>query len=171
MSTPTAYDNLLFDIRRSVRYHDRRLSHYATLHRTTNAVTILLAGVVLTEFLSSQPPALWAQVLAVLAALFSVGDLVIGFSSHADTHRDLKRQFTDLERRLLAHEPLAGIEQDRVVVEADEPPIYRALDVLCHNALCVAIGRRDDLKTMPWFMALTANWIHWPRAGEMASNP
>jgi hypothetical protein len=41
---------LLFDVRRSIRYHDRRRAFFETLHRITSALTILLVGWVLSSW-------------------------------------------------------------------------------------------------------------------------
>ena len=45
----------------------------------------------------------------------------------------------------------------RLTIEADEPPVLRALDVLCHNEMCRADGRLDDIYDLPWWQRIAAN--------------
>jgi hypothetical protein len=174
MTTETAVGDLAFDIRRSVRYHDRRRVHFERLHRLTNVTTILLAGVVLMELGGEGSPT-WVRVLAAAGALIGAVDLVVGFSRRADTHHNFKRRFIALEQELDAATPdLEKIRQQRLAIEAEEPPIYRALDLLCHNELCAAMGydRRkqpEAFSSLPWYQRWTANWIHWHEAGNEAA--
>jgi hypothetical protein len=150
---------LLFNVRRSVRYHDRRTAFFEFLHRLTNFLTILLAGAVLSEILGS-PSRPILQALAGLVALLSAADLVIGFARGADMHRSLKRRFIQLENSLHTDETTRKLQQERLSIEAEEPPIYRVLDVLCHNELCTATGKDGKYK-VPRLKRWTANLLHW----------
>ena len=155
--------SLLFDIQRSVRYHDRRTSFFEFLHRVTNLLTILLAGIVLMELSGSKSPR-WAHVLAGCGAIMGALDLIVGFSRGADTHRDLKRRFIALEQECGEGAHLDSIRKRRLAIEAEEPPIYRALDALCHIELCAAMGYEQPV-TLGWFKRLTAHVLHWPNLG------
>jgi hypothetical protein len=158
---------LLFDARRSARYHDRRRAHFERLHRVTNVTTILLAGVVLMEIGGAGSP-LWVRILAVAGALLGAMDLVVGFSRRVATHLNFKRRFIELEQELIAGSAVDAVTQKRLNIEAEEPPIYRALDLLCRNELCLALGL-DHLGAfvdIPWYMRWTANWIHWTDAAS-----
>ena len=98
-------------------------------------------------------------------------DLVVGFSRRAETHQNFKRRFIALEQELNAESDVEAVRQKRLTIEAEEPPIYRALDVLCHNELCLALGYRrkdhpDVFADIPWYMRWTANWIHWTDAAS-----
>lgn len=76
-----------------------RLAHFERLKRATNAVTILLAGVVLVgaSYADVRLP-WWTTLLAVVGAVFNVADLVTGFGEKADAHRDLKRRYSRASR-------------------------------------------------------------------------
>jgi hypothetical protein len=168
MSDPQT--DLIFDLMRSVRYHDRRRAHFERLHRATNVVTILLAGIVLMELSGGGSP-LWVRVLAVVGALLGATDLVIGFSKSADAHHNFKRRFSELESEANAGGSLDAVVRQRLAIEAEEPPIFRALDLLCYNEICAAVGHhRTDtpcvFAEVPWYMRWTANWLRWPNAGE-----
>jgi len=156
---------LFFDVRRSIRYHDRRRAFFETLHRLTGALTVLLAGAVLFDIARPGDNPAWLLALAAIAAVLSAFDLVAGYSSRANRHADLKRRFVALESGILAADTADATWQrlaaDRLAIEADEPPIYRALDVLCHNELARAEGIFDTYHLPAW-AALTAHLFHWP---------
>ena len=158
-------NDTLFGVRRSVRYHDRRIAHYERLHRLTSVTTILLAGVIFMELSGANSPT-WIKWLAAVGALLGAGELVVGFARHADLHRDLKRRFVRLEIQMLKSPDNTEAECMRLEIEADEPPIYSALDLLCHNELCAAQGadRKYLAKLTPW-QSITANWLKWPDIG------
>lgn len=160
----TERHGVLFGVRRSSRYHERRMAHFERLHRATNAVTILLAGVVLLEVAGSIVPTP-IRVLAVLGALLSTLDLVIGFAKSADRHRDLKRRFVLLEREIVLGRPTTDCVAMRLEIESDEPAKYFALDILVHNELCLSLGPhyRDSVRDIGWWAGSTAQWWRWER--------
>jgi hypothetical protein len=101
--TDEAGESLLFDVRRSIRYHDRRDSHDELLHKVTSATAILVSGMVLLGVARAHLPG-WAKWLAVSAALFSVCDIVTDLARNSPVH------YTNL--------PFASIP-----AEVDEAPI------------------------------------------------
>jgi len=112
---PHEKSDLLFDVQRSIRYHDRRVAHFDKLHKATNVLTILISGVVILDVFSSFTPTspdavgqlstsslvLGVKIFAAIAALFGAFDLVVGFGHRANEHRDLNNW-----RALFAHYPL-----------------------------------------------------------------
>jgi hypothetical protein len=178
-----AREALRFDIQRSIRYHDRRSSFFRVLARVNSLVTILLAGIVLMDVLgpaaadshsaaiqiaSERVYAWWPKALAVVGALFSALDIVVEFGRSADTHRHLKRQFCLLEQDLDDRNS-KEIRHRRLAIEAEEPPVYRALDALCYNEMCVAIGKGDQRRNLNRFIRLTAHLYRWPDIAERAT--
>ena len=121
----------------------------------------------------------WVKWFAALAAILGAFDLVIGYGHRANQHRDLKRRFCVLERKLIQADPQQNVQQlkvERSEIEADEPPVFRALDAQCHNEMCAAMGysrtKPDEschYRKIPWFKRATANWIHWPNLGASSS--
>jgi hypothetical protein len=168
----------LFGIQRSIRYHDRRVGHFDRLHKLTNICTILISGVVILELTGAKSPE-WIKWFAAGAALLGAFDLVVGYSHRANQHRELKRRFCGLERRMVQAktEPdLESIVMERSEIEAEEPPVLRALDGLCHNEMCAAKGWSKQkpeecvhFRKIPWYSQLTAHWFRWPNIGESAS--
>lgn len=171
--------HLLFDARESVRYHDRRVAHFELLQRLTNLLTILLAGIVAMELLGAKEevrPVYWfTRIVAGLGALMSAFDLLVGFARSADLHRGLKRRFIELEKKCSGEFDAKQMAQERLTIEADEPPIYRALQLLCTRELAIAEGIEPTAYpagyvVLPWYMWLTANWLHWQNAANLIPN-
>ena len=143
------YDDLLFGVRRSIRYHSRRRGFYERFHAVVLFLAVVFGSATLGAFggaLGEGWP-LWIKLSpAALATLLSAADLVIGSMRKAWQHADFARRFIELERRLTAG-PVAPDEAlvaeftgERLAIEADEPPVLRVLDTLCHNELLRAMG-------------------------------
>lgn len=156
---------LLFDVRRSIRYHDRRRAFFERMHRLTSALTIILAGGVIFELAGTGSPAPWLQWVGALAAILAALDMVVGYSARANLHAGLRVRFVDLEIAILAGDLDAltwqAHRQARLVIERDEPPIYRALDLLCHNELCQAEGSEPNA-IVGRFQSATSQILIWP---------
>ena len=141
---------LLFDVRRSIRYHDRRRAFFDTLHRTTAVFTVILASSIFLDLLGNSTTPRWLTLVALLAAGLAALDVVIGFSRSANMHHDLKRRFVALEMQMVVgdngEETFNNHMAERLAIEQDEPPIFRALDLLCNNEVAQAEGlsREDD---------------------------
>jgi hypothetical protein len=157
----------LFSIRRSQRYHERRTTFFERLHRITDLTAILLAGIVVMELAGAESPG-YIKVFAVLGALLSATDLVVGFSRRAESHRVCRNNFIDLETAVLRGSVLEDVVENRLRLEKAEPSIYRALDVLCHNEMCIAMKCEGDRKKLPLLLQLTAHFWQWPDAGSLA---
>lgn len=159
----------LFDVRRSVRYHDRRRAFFERMHQVTGGLTVLLAGSVLFDLARPGETPWWMSALAVAAALLSAWDMVVGYASKAGLHRDLKGRFVALEMAILAgndqSEAWASHKIERLRIEKDEPPIYRALDLLCYNELLRAEGHKQDgghFADVGKLQRFTRHIFHWP---------
>lgn len=160
---------LYFDVRRAIRYHDRRRAFFERMHQLTGVLTVLLAGSVLFDIARPGDNPAWLLALAAIAAILSAWDIVIGYAGRAGQHRDLKARFAALEIAIVASNADASTWQahhtERLRIEQDEPPIYRALDLLCHNELMRADGHPSDsphLASVPLYQRLTRHLIHWP---------
>jgi hypothetical protein len=106
-------------------------------------------------------------------ALFSAGiaalDLVFSPGARGRDHLLLHKRFSSLMVAMLRcpapdRSSIAEWKACRVEIEADEPPIYWALDKDCYNEVCYAIGKPIDLyrltRTERWFM----NFFRFERA-------
>ncbi|MBU1692306.1 MAG: hypothetical protein KJ958_05565 [Gammaproteobacteria bacterium] len=166
---------LLFNVRRSIRYHDRRRAFFDRLHQCTSGLTILLAGSVLFDVARPGDTPCWMTLIAVIAALLSVWDMVVGYAKYSNLHNTLKNRFSALEIDMMAvndtPETLKKHQVERLRIEQDEPPIYRALDLLCRNEQMIAMGYKkpEDEK---WFskvgllQKLTSQLFHWKNISQ-----
>lgn len=161
---------LLFDVRRAVRYHDRRRAFYEQLHHLTSLLTILMAGSVLFDLAKEGKTAGWMVALSTAAALLAAADMVLGYSRRAALHADLRKRFADLEIAMVtegaSNLEWQGYRRTRLLIEKDEPPIYKALDLLCHNELLVAQGhsrtkRPEEFANVNWLQRLTCQIWRW----------
>lgn len=144
----TEFDRLLFDVRRSVRYHDRRVSFYDRSHKLVLFIILAAGSTGMAAFATEMAASLPIGVKLLPGALVSVAaalDLVLGFPYKARLHDQLKQRFVLLEswmhrRRSESPEALAEWTASRLEIEANEPPVLRVLDTLCHNELLRAMG-------------------------------
>lgn len=164
---------LLFDVRRSVRYHDRRRGFYEQCHHITSLLTILMAGSVLFDIGKTGEAAHWLYALSVLAALMAAADMVIGYSKRAVLHGALRERFADLEIAMVCESAAVEVwqkyQRERLLIEKDEPPVYRVLDLLCRNELLQAEGYTREKSPGEFFEAslwqkLTSQLWRWDNA-------
>jgi len=140
----TLRHNLLFGVRRSVRYHLRRRSFFETWNTLTNALAVVFGSAAIGGALKEGFASV-AVVAGALVTFFSAVNLVVGTVRKARIHEDLGRRFFDLEREIVQagdydEEMLRRLTGKRLVIEADEPPILKVLDCVCHNELARAMG-------------------------------
>lgn len=161
---------LLFDVRRSLRYHDRRRAFYELLHQITSLMTILMAGSVLFDIAKSGETASWMVFLSTVAALLAAADMVVGYSRRANLHTDLRSRFADLEISILfgdlTDSTWRNHRKTRLSIEKDEPPVYVVLDSLCRNELLVAEGfdrktNVDQFAKVSWWQTVTSQLWRW----------
>jgi hypothetical protein len=156
-----AASSTLFEVGRSIRYHNHRLAHFDRLHRLSSAVTILLAGVIFMELGGARSP-LYIRILSAAGALLGTFDLILGFAKCADIHRDLKRRFAELEIALMKGMPATEADVIQRQIEIDEPPVYAALNILCYQEMCIAEGCENPFHKLDWLPRVTAHWYRWP---------
>ena len=165
-------DALNFAVEKSLRYHQRRRAVYDIRHKFSMFVIILLGsatfGKVLgeTSFMPMQAEQWFGLMIAAIAAL----DLVIGFSHKARDHEVLHRRFSDMAAEIRSADN--GTEKDygkwlalRVNIEADEPPIYWALETSCDNEVTAAWGRdqAEGLVPLGWHHQIFMNWYRFDK--------
>ena len=105
----------------------------------------------------------WVVHVAAVTALASAFDLALSPGRLARQHRDLARDFIQLERNALsAHDDqeLRRIQERRLSIEEREPPHYQVLNLICHNDLIRAYGHPDsEYAKIGWLQRLLANVI------------
>lgn len=162
--------NLLFDIRRSIRYHERRKAFFYRIQSLVSFFAIVMAGVVIMDAVKDGVTPRWMIWVGVFAAVLSTLDLVIGFSKKADFHSKLQEKFADLEIDIITG-PSSGdvwleYQKRRLIIEKDEPATYYAIDGLCRNELLMAdrFSPEEDsahFAKINFFQKMTAQFFRW----------
>jgi hypothetical protein len=157
--------DLLFAVRRSIRYHGRRAAWFDDLHRVTNVMAILISGVVLVEIGGGTVPGFIA-VVAVVCAILAAFDMVLGYARQANAHRGLRDRFCELESKIISAGSADSLPTwlvERSQIERDEPAPYRALDLLCHNETARSIGCTDpnDFTSITLWQRITCHLWRW----------
>lgn len=140
---PTSdFEKFLFDVRRSVRYHDRRVSFFESFHRLVLFLAVIAGSAAIATFTAqfAQPWPQWLKLLpAALISVLAGLDLVVGTTQKARLHDRLKSRFIALERTMqLARSTDDVLNEwiaERLMIEESEPPVLRILDTLCHNEM------------------------------------
>ena len=150
-------DKLDFGIEKSMRYHQRRRGHYELLHKFIMFLTIICGSAAFAQVLGL------SEYFGAATAFFAAGDLVWGLSHLARDHEILFRRFSDLAIAIRTtvsptQESYAEWLQKRISIEADEPPIYWALEADCDNEVRRARGKDEKLIQIDWWARLTMYW-------------
>jgi hypothetical protein len=158
-----AWHGFHFDIRRSIRYHNRRRVHFDRLDRLTNMVSIVFGSAAVFGVLEHRYQAL-ALTAAAIVTVVSAINLVMGSSMRARDHAEFARRFVLLEKEIVASAPdaetLKQLTAKRLDIEVDEPPVLRVLDCLCHNEEMRAQGYpKEQLANIRWWQALLSPLI------------
>ena len=166
---------LWFGVRRSVRYHDRRVSWFDRLHRFGRFVTLVAGGGAVATILKDHTKC--AISMSLICAIASALDLAFDVSVKARLHNSLKRKFIELESSisLIGHENLTDNQlreftTQRLRIESDEPPVMRVLDTLCHNELCRADGYSERIPVKWWQRILAHVWTGEPPEKQPAKS-
>jgi len=155
--TSQNYDDLLFGVRRSIRYHSRRQAFFESVNLWTNFLLVLLGSG--TVALATEDRYAVILGLGMSITLISSLKLVFAFGVKATRHAQFVRDFTLLERELCGDTSEIAVKtiiQKRLDLEAVEPPVMQLLDVLCHNELLRAMGSADEKEQV----AVT-RWQRW----------
>ena len=162
MTSSKEHFDLLFDVRRSIRYHSKRQAFYERLDRLSDFALLLLGSGTVVLVLQAYPKLAVAAGFCV--AFISGLRHVYSYGLKAGLHARFVRDFTQLEKRLCSDdsdETVDAVTQERLDLEATEPPVMRVLDTICHNDLLVAMGldSEDQRVHLSWFQRLTANFL------------
>lgn len=161
----TKWHALDFLVERSIRYHMRREGFFDFASRVVLFIATLLGSATFLALVNENQ--FWAQAAALTVTLASAFDLVFGFNGKARQHYELRKRFVRLQQRMLCDPDAKALEEmtrERLDIEADEPPIFRALDLLAHNEVMRSRGydERDPANAphfhhLPWYRRAFAN--------------
>lgn len=156
----------------SVRYHERRQAFYERADSLVNALNLIIGSGAVLAIVKSAPD--WIIVLSsALVAVLSLINITMRSSAMASLHAQLKQRFIGLLIRLEQLEDFSGsdelfkkqlrkVREARLLIEVEEPTIYRVVHVMANNEIMMAHGYDEsEMWQIPRFKALTANWIRW----------
>lgn len=143
-----------WNVQRSIRYHTYRQAFFEGFSRLVSGLNILLssaAGASIIKTVETKDTGL-ATCFMISLAIINTLDLVYGVAKRAWHHRELRNKFIDIEKRFLAGRrqdyvpkaELNKIVEEILSVEIDEPPIYRNLDIFCHNEMVKAYYSKEE---------------------------
>lgn len=164
METVTAdledrWHDMLFGVRRSIRYHQRRRAFFDRLDQFSNMLSVIFGSAAIYGILQQDYKALALTASALVTILASI-NLVIGSAQRARAHSDFSRRYVELEKRMLGQpneKLLHQVSAERLSVEAEEPPVLHVLNAICHNETMRAMGyKREDLTKIGWCQRLLA---------------
>lgn len=156
----------LFAVRRSVRYHSRRQAYYERSHHVATVVSFVGGSGAVVAALQQVDPTVLALIAALVSAVSAI-DIISRNAENAWKHADLKKRFISLESKQLKtdttkNDSLPSLVRTRLQIESEEPPVHRALDIMCHNELLQAMGHKPDPNgKLSFFKRFTAHWFLW----------
>ncbi len=164
MGVTNEYDRLLFNVQRSARYHDRREAFYNFLSNVALFLGAIYGSAAAVAFIE-KAGGLTLIVSGFIVSVATGVSLVAGSGSMARQHAVLRRRFVDLEREIeLARgswtdDDLAELTGERLLIEAEEPPVRRILSLIVYNEQLQAQGyKRTDLVKIPWWQTRIAHF-------------
>lgn len=149
--------DLLFTVRKSIRYHNYRHKFYLWVQSVASFMALVMGS---TAFANLTELAGWNRWLAFCIAVLSAIVLVFRVIDKAILHHDLYRRFIHLERKFLAisgNDELDTLHGIMLEIEADEPPIYSALNRFCHNEVLKSEGQYNYLQPLHWHHRMLKN--------------
>lgn len=154
---------LLFNVRRSIRYHSRRRQFFDRYRLFTSAMSAIFGSAAIATVMSTVGKEYTIAAAAAITIL-SIVDLVVGSARMARLHEDLYRRFIQLEKEIVSiaeegfsEDALLRFTASRLSIEADEPPVKRVLDSLCYNELVRAMGyNQEQFIRVRWYQRLLA---------------
>lgn len=154
-------------LQRSVRYHKARERFFDSWANSISFVSLLAGSAVVVAILATAPT--WVALASggLVAAMQAI-EQVTRLSTKARTHSGLAAEFLTVERILMMQDgmlesELRELKAEVLTIEAQEPPIKRYLDLICHNQVARSIGS-DDIEALKWHQRWFAQWLNGDNA-------
>lgn len=152
----TRFFKLKFDLERGRRYYGAMRNRCAALSLALQAVIALSASATFLGMLAEISPAL-QRGFGLCAAATSCLALAKRAGKRADLYTLKLAKFSALlmefpeDPARWSVDLMERLTKSRLAVEADEGPLCECLDVICHNQLCLATGREEQMRPLSWF--------------------
>lgn len=146
-----------FGVRRSIRYHQRRRGFFDRIDQFSNMLSLIFGSAAIYGILEKDFKSL-ALVASALVTVLAAINLVIGSAQRARAHSDFVRRYVELEKRMLAkpsEDEYLKVAEERLGIEAEEPPVLHVLNSICHNETMRAMGyKKEELAQIGFFQRL-----------------
>ena len=132
--------DLLFNTRRSRRYHEWRIRFFQRFSVARLACAFVSRSAVFVLVLKSNNAGCLLSYISGTAAFLTGLEYAVRFSEREQLHRRLLRLFVELERDILARgQQLTEKQFDQfnaryTEIGMDEPPVLQTLNRLCYNS-------------------------------------
>ncbi|ESY02797.1 MULTISPECIES: hypothetical protein [unclassified Mesorhizobium] len=150
-----------FDALRNAIYHTARRNYYDLLNRLMSLIIVAAGAAAVADFEKTfAPPA----VLAFVATMAGLLQLVFDFGGKARTHEFLQRRFYELTAEIAeADKPSPSTVRDWEAtlkrLYAEEPPPMRAMDAIAYNAAAESLGSDKSKRIyLTWWQIINRYW-------------
>jgi hypothetical protein len=175
------WHRMLFGVRRSIRYHQRRRAFYDKLDKTSNMLSLIFGSVAVYGTLEANAKNV-ALIASGIVTVFASINLVVSSATRARDHADFVRKYVEIEKLMLEDETearLREVKAQRLSIEAEEPPVLHVLNAMCHNELMRAMGSpKSDLphigpvqRLVAQFFDLCESSIQNPKRKDKTETP
>ncbi len=144
------------DLDRSLRYYAVMRARCALWSFVVQALCLLTASSAFVAVVEGSCPMLMKTLVLGSTICMSLS-LAERASARADWYLQKRKTFSDLMGRIPLDEEqfsvaiLENLTHERLMLEADESPVYGCLSVLCHNEVCEAVGMPEYKCELTWF--------------------
>lgn len=130
---------LLFNTRRSRRYHMWRVKFFRRLNNARMALFLVTSSIAFSVVMGAMNLQKWGPLVTAIVALLALAEVVVRAGAKETQHHNLARAFVELEAEVVGHgERLTELDLDRLrtkylKIELDEPPVLKSLNKICYN--------------------------------------
>ena len=153
------YENELFHVRRSVKYHDHRKRffenalNFAVFLALASGPMFMTLGIGIdsaaeTDGTTNGGSDFWKYVPGMITSVFAGMVLVSKAGAKANLHDRIRERFIELRQDMelaadtFTKQDVAKFTARRLGIEINEPPINRVVDAMSHNAVCQSMGEK-----------------------------
>ena len=140
---------LQFDIRRSVRYHDLRRNFFSRTNQLLLFVNLVLGSGGIALYFREEKIDWFLPLAYGVIAISSAVLIAFKISECAALHAKLYERFIRLEKEFFALPSddttgLARLEAEFLEISIYEPPVYHALNRICHSQVVKSEGCDEE---------------------------
>lgn len=143
------------DLDRSLRYYAVMRARCALWSFVIQSLCLLTASSAFVAVVQGSHPMLMKTLVLGSTICMSLS-LAERASNRADWYLKKRKSFSDLMGRIPLDKEqfsvtiLENLTRERLMLEADESPVYGCLSVLCHNEVCEAVGMPEYKCKLTW---------------------